>query len=81
VLTSNTPINPAASSPETSSTKGARGGAFRGCTTRNVDGRRAGVLAGIALTGAVVAGDIRTPSIAASGAVTSMNGSALTPPA
>lgn len=81
VLISNTPTKPAASSAETSSTKGARGGAFRGRTTRNVDGRLIGAPAGDALTGAVIAGAIRTPSMAASGAPTSVNGSALTRPA
>jgi len=79
VLISNTPTKPAASSAETSSTKGAR--AFRGRTTRNVDGRLIGAPAGDALTGAVIAGAIRTPSMAASGAPTSVNGSALTRPA
>jgi hypothetical protein len=91
VLTSSTPINPAASSAETSSTNGARGGAFRGRTTRNVDGALPGTVAGIALAGAVVAAAASSPSMAAagavdsgtvdSGAVTSANGSALTRPA
>lgn len=82
VLITNTPTRPAASSAETTNTNGARGGAFRGRTTRSVGGRLTGVLAGDALTLAVVAGAISSPSTAASGAVTSgtvtsMNGSAL----
>jgi hypothetical protein len=86
VLIINTPTSPAASSAETSSTNGARGGAFRGRTTRSVVGRLTGAVAGDVLMGAVVAGAMRTPSMAASGAVTSgtvtsMNGSALTRPA
>jgi hypothetical protein len=87
VLISNTPTRPAASSAETNSTNGARGVAFRGRTIRNVDGDRlTGTLAGDALTVAVVAGAISSPSIAASGTVasgtaTSTNGSALTRPA
>ena len=88
VLMTNTPTRPAASSAETSNTNGARGGAFRGRTTRSVVGRLTGALGGDVLTGAVVAGAIRTPSIATSDAVASdavasvtgasMNGSALT---
>src|SRR5450755_4114273 len=85
VLMTNTPTRPAASSAETSNTNGARGGAFRGRTTRSVVGRLTGALGGDVLTGAVVAGAIRTPSIATSDAVASvtgasMNGSALTRP-
>jgi hypothetical protein len=81
VLISNTPIKPAASSAETSSTKGARGGAFRGRTTRSVDGQRTGAVAGEAVADALAAGAMSSPSMAASGAVTSVKGSALTRPA
>jgi len=90
VLITSTPTRPAASSAETSNTNGARGGAFRGRTTRSVVGLLTGVVAGTVRTGAVVAGAIRTPSMASSsvasgavtsGAVTSIAGSALTRPA
>jgi hypothetical protein len=81
VLIISTPTSPAASSPETSSTNGARGRAFRGRTTRNVGGRLTGAVAGDVRTGAVVASEMRTPSIAASAAVASTKGSALTRPA
>lgn len=86
VLITNTPTRPAASSAETTKTNGARGGAFRGRTTRSVGGGLTGVLAGDSLTRAAVAGAISSLSTAASGAVTSgtvtsVNGSALTRPA
>ena len=86
VLMINTPTRPAVSSAETSKTNGARAGAFRGRTTRKVVGRLMGVFVGDVRTAAVVAGAIRTPSISASGAVTSgtdtsTKGSALTRPA
>jgi hypothetical protein len=86
VLTSNTPIRPAARSAETSSTNGARGGAFRARTTRSGECCLVGALAGDALAadalgGALVAGPTPTPSMAASASVTSVNGSALTRPA